>query len=179
VALGFGLWALGFGRVHAGATEAFTLSADYGGADHVSRRREHAVGTSQLTELAASGPLRRAQCLPAPESEALDVNASVAPVLTPARRHREPVCRSAKPTQFTLLSHPPSAAGRPPTSCPRTRVYGFAPDIPARADVNASVAPAGPSTSRRNGHATARVTSPRAGMSLRKTDLFTWCRTTR
>jgi hypothetical protein len=39
----------------AGAAEAFTLSADYGGADHGARRREHAVGTSQLTELAASG----------------------------------------------------------------------------------------------------------------------------
>jgi len=65
-------------RAVAAAVEAFTLSADYGGGDHVSRRREHAVGTSQLTELAASGWGQRAQCLPPPESEAIDVNASAA-----------------------------------------------------------------------------------------------------
>jgi len=35
-----------------------------------SRRREHAQGTSQLTELASSGAEQRAQRLPAPESEA-------------------------------------------------------------------------------------------------------------
>ena len=43
-------------RVRAGAAEAFMWNADYAGADYYSRRREHAVGTSQLTELAASGP---------------------------------------------------------------------------------------------------------------------------
>ena len=43
-------------RADAGAAESFTGNADYGGADYDSRRREHAGGTSQLTELAASGP---------------------------------------------------------------------------------------------------------------------------
>ena len=36
------------------------------------------MGTSQLTELAASEWRQRAQCLPPPESEANDVNASAA-----------------------------------------------------------------------------------------------------
>jgi hypothetical protein len=49
----------------AGATEAFRVNADYGDAEYVSRRREHAVGASQLAELASSGRGQRAQRLPA------------------------------------------------------------------------------------------------------------------
>src|SRR4051794_40488493 len=60
------------------AAKAFMLGADYEGADQGTRSREHAVGTSQLTELATSGREQRAQRLPAPESEALDVNAFAA-----------------------------------------------------------------------------------------------------
>jgi hypothetical protein len=36
--------------------DAFTWRADYEGVRSVSPRREHALGTSQLTELASSGP---------------------------------------------------------------------------------------------------------------------------
>ena len=70
------------------------MSADYGGADYGSRRREHAVGTSQLTELAASGWERRAQCLPAPESEAIDVNAFDAPAQCPGSSCSRPNLRA-------------------------------------------------------------------------------------
>jgi hypothetical protein len=64
--------------VRAIATEAFTWRADYRGGRSASPSREHAPGTSQLTELAASGRQVRAQRLPAPQSEARDVNGSVA-----------------------------------------------------------------------------------------------------
>src|SRR3954471_13729483 len=50
--------------LNAGAAEAFTVSADYEGADHASRRREHARGTSQLTDLR---PNAQACALRAPE----------------------------------------------------------------------------------------------------------------
>jgi len=48
------------------------------------RTREHAVGTSQLTELASSGCEWRAQRVPAPASEAIQVKALAAAVLRPA-----------------------------------------------------------------------------------------------
>jgi hypothetical protein len=57
---------------------AFRLTADYGGGRSLSSSREHALGTSQLTELAASGREQRAQRLPALESEAVSVNATAA-----------------------------------------------------------------------------------------------------
>jgi len=93
-------------RAHAGAAEAFTWSADYGGADHWSRRREHAVGTSQLTELAASGWGQRAQCLPAPESEALNVDASAAPA------HRAPKRQGIAESEARDVNASPTALMR-------------------------------------------------------------------
>ena len=56
------------------------------------RTREHAVGTSQLTELASSGCPRRAQRVPAPESEAIQVDAwaAAAHVLRPALSRQFP-----------------------------------------------------------------------------------------
>src|SRR3954469_15159762 len=80
--------------LNAGAAEAFTVSADYEGADHASRRREHARGTSQLTdlhpnaqacalgapELAASGCGQRAQRSSGTGIGGARRDASVAPV---------------------------------------------------------------------------------------------------
>src|SRR4051812_17779320 len=71
----------------AGAAEAFTWSADDGGAEHASRRREHAVGTSQLTDL---HPNAQACALGAPE-----LAASGCGQRAQASSHRPAFARSA------------------------------------------------------------------------------------